>query len=144
MNKLYTLGYTGRKPDDIAVIAKGLGAAVVDIRLNPVSRMDHWNGYSLRSFLDRQGLTYAHIPDLGNLNYKNGGPIAIKDITMGALSLRTLLFACPCVLLCACADHESCHRSFVAQHMAAYMGAKITHLGVEAAPRESLDQMSLF
>lgn len=142
MNKLYTLGYTGRKPEDIAVIAKGLGAVIVDIRMSPVSRVACWNGYALRSFLDIHGVRYEHVPDLGNVNYRSSQPITIQSMETGAMRLATLLEAAPCVILCACEHYDECHRQHVAEFMGAYYGTAFEHIG-QSCDQECCDQMTL-
>src|SRR3989304_1754216 len=46
--KLYTLGYTGLKPETILAAAEYLNALIVDIRISPLSRVPHWNQAHLR------------------------------------------------------------------------------------------------
>ena len=143
-NKLYTLGYTGRKPAEIVEIAKTLRAKIVDIRLTPISRAAQWNGYTLNSFLDRHGIRYEHIKDLGNINYQTTRPVEIKDLLIGCLRLRTLLEESPCVILCACEHWNECHRQHVAEYMAVYHGYEIEHIGDTADNCDHADQMTLF
>lgn len=63
----FTLGYTGRKLDEL--IAAMLGAGVktlLDIRLNPVSMYrPELSKSNLRASVEASGIAYVHAPDLG-------------------------------------------------------------------------------
>lgn len=108
-NKVYTIGYTGRKPESIKEIVTTLGATLLDIRLSPRSRVPHWNEGPLRALL---GDRYRHVRALGNVNYKAGGPIQILDYAAGVAAI--LQHPRPVVLMCACKDVHTCHRGTVA------------------------------
>lgn len=147
LHVLYTAGYTGRDPAEILAMAQMLGATIVDVRLHPRSRVEHWNGYALRRYLEAQGQRYHHIPALGNLNYKTPNlPIELKDPEMGAFELRGLLKKSCCVILCSCKCPDECHRSTVAGLMSQIHGVCFEHLTQrkDEAHHEQLDQLSLF
>ncbi len=50
---------------------------------------------------------------LGNVNYRQGGPIQILDYAAG----RDQIERCPqpVVLMCACEKYQTCHRQVVAE-----------------------------
>ena len=127
MSKVYTFGYGGRAPQDIATIAASLGAAVVDIRFNPQSRRPEWNGGRLREFLAGQGVRYAHVKALGNENYK-GGPIKLYLPELGVKVVGAFLETQPVVLLCACREVATCHRLTVAELLQERLGVEVVHL----------------
>lgn len=106
---IYLTGYYGHKPADLRTLARNLEAVVVDIRYRPVSRMPEWNKVSLMNTLAAR---YMVVQELGNVNYKNGGPILIKDMAHGVnrLSMRG---AKNYILLCGCKDPLTCHRTVV-------------------------------
>lgn len=109
MNPLYDLGYqTIKDPNLLVQVAGVLDAVVLDVRLRAASRDPKWNKVFLqRKLLER----YVHIPDLGNLNYKDwSAPIQIKDLAAGLRHIDLYLQANPVILLCACRDRKTCHR----------------------------------
>ena len=75
MHTLFTIGYTGRKPEELKALADE-GKLILDVRLSPNSRVPRWRQEALRNLL--AGL-YMHRPELGNVNYKNGGPVKLAD-----------------------------------------------------------------
>jgi rhodanese-related sulfurtransferase len=112
--RLFTTGYTGKKPDDLLALAELNDAVVVDIRKSADSRWPHWKGAALADLL---GGRYRHVPQLGNNNYKSGGQIVIADIEAGArivLAIRQ-----PVIMLCACERDAHCHRRVVADALRA-------------------------
>ncbi len=128
LGTLYTMGYTGRTPEEIAQTAIGAKATVVDIRLSPRSRVYQWQGATLRSFLEARGVAYVHIPDLGNLNYRTSGKVDLKDPENGAEALFRLLNSGNCIILCVCKELAGCHRDDVAQLMNRDYGISVQHL----------------
>jgi uncharacterized protein (DUF488 family) len=127
MSKVYTFGYGGRAPQDIADIAASLGAAVLDIRMNPQSRRPEWNGGRLKVVLAEQGVRYAHIRALGNENYK-GGPIKLYQPDLGVRMVQELLNTQPVILLCACREVATCHRATAAELLQERLGVEVVHL----------------
>jgi hypothetical protein len=114
--KIYLTGYTLLAgPDHLAAIADELNALVVDIRYAARSRAPHWNKGPLTS---RLGHRYAWAPAFGNRNYKGDGPVEIADYAEGLawLKLRT---EAAIILLCACRDAHTCHRTTVGAMLAA-------------------------
>lgn len=109
--RIYTTGYTGKKPGDLLALARDNNAVIVDIRKSASSRVPCWRGPELASLL---GERYVHAPQLGNNNYKAGGDIQIADIEGGVRAV--LAIEKPAViLLCACERADICHRSVVAE-----------------------------
>jgi len=122
---LYTFGYSGSTPEKLQNYAEYFGAMVVDIRCNPTSRVPHWRLPELRRLLSER---YVHFGELGNINYKNGGPIMLANPGAGIDRLAVLLANGPAIILCGCQDHRECHRAVVADLMAKSYGATIKHL----------------
>lgn len=128
MNTLYTLGYTGTKPEQILNLAQTLGAIVIDTRFSPRSRALQWTRLRLTNVL---GTHYQHMPNLGNINYKNGGPIQINKPDIGVPAVVARLIIQPVILLCVCKDCDTCHRKVVAEMVQAASGCKVVHLGIK-------------
>lgn len=125
---IYTLGYTGMKPDAILDVAEALDAYIVDTRISPRSRARHWNGGVM---VKNWGARYVHLEALGNLHYKTPGEIVIKDLETGLDQLAELLSERSVILLCACADHRQCHRTTVANAAADRFNLPVVHLSPE-------------
>lgn len=65
--KLIGFGYQGRTPDELVdEMAKAGASRLVDVRLNPVSRVPGFSKSRLRERLKASGLVYEHRPELGN------------------------------------------------------------------------------
>jgi hypothetical protein len=125
MQTIYTIGYTGLKLGDLTVWMDAHNAVLVDTRLNAYSPNPDWKKFALqRTFSDN----YRHVQSLGNLNYKGGGGIALKDEEDGVKTVAALLAGQPVVLLCTCASVDRCHRKVAAEAIAAATGAPIHHL----------------
>jgi uncharacterized protein (DUF488 family) len=110
MPKLYTIGYSGRTPQEIETIVELLDARLVDVRYSPASRLPQWSGLCLRQLF---GDRYIHLRQFGNVNYKNGGPIQLVDYESGKAILSGL--DRPVVLMCVCSDPAICHRTHLAR-----------------------------
>jgi uncharacterized protein (DUF488 family) len=134
MNKLYTMGYQGmRGVYNLLEFAIPLDATIVDIRYQPWSQNEEWTKATLLQRLcDLQfgslKCRYVHIKELGNLNYKTGGPIEIWLPEVGMARLDEQLKAKPCILLCRCPDVEQCHRKVVADLAVKWLGVSVEHL----------------
>ena len=125
MNKLYTWGYLGSRPEDLAYYINALHAWLVDIRFNPVSRRPEWNQVPLMQ-LSSHG--YAYIAALGNRNYKGAGPIELAKPEASLDVMRHTLSHQPAILLCACKQLETCHRKVAAEYLAEKLGVDVEHL----------------
>lgn len=112
--KIYTLGYTGRTPAQLAELTQELNAIVVDCRFSPRSRVPHWNKGPLLKVL---GDRYAHFQSFGNENYKSGGEIKLVNYDHGRqlLELAHKTTGLNFILMCGCADPNTCHRNIIAQ-----------------------------
>jgi len=148
MNKptIYTLGY-GKKPlAEIRALAEQLNALVVDVRYSPRSRKPEYNKSGFERVLNE---SYVHVPELGNLNYKNGGPIEIADYEEGVMRAVTFAEArgkSAIILMCVCWNPVTCHRTTVAERMQAD-GFTVLPLPALTGPVEEtpkLVQMELF
>jgi activating signal cointegrator 1 len=125
MHPLFTYGYSGGMLTDLQAYAAA-GAVIVDVRYRPWSRVPQWRGESLRAAL---GGAYVHFGSLGNVHYRGDGPIRLANWPVGRMSLEKVLSERPAVLLCACADAGSCHRSVVVEKMVeAFPGLVVRHL----------------
>ena len=104
--------------------------------------------FNAKSFKAALGDRYVWLEGFGNVNYKNGGPIRLKDFS-GALKK---LGASPgnIILMCGCSDVGICHRKVVAEKLAALWLCEIEHLArpkavvAKSATTAADGQMGLF
>ncbi|GCE05611.1 DUF488 domain-containing protein [Dictyobacter aurantiacus] len=129
MGTVFTLGYATRGSEDmLAALMQNPSVILIDIRLSPKSRFHpRFRGSVLAQ---RFGNQYHHIPELGNLNYRDHAlPIMLADPAAGLSSVGFWLQRGYAVcLLCACSQPGSCHRSVVAGLLQQRYGCEIAHL----------------
>lgn len=126
--KIFTLGYSGWKPEAITELAQRMNALVVDCRLVPQSRYAPWNGVA---FARRMGMHYLYVRAFGNVNYKLPLEHAkLANFEQGALQVERCVANTgrPIILMCGCKDVQECHRRLVAKSLANRWGATITHI----------------
>lgn len=126
--KVYLFGYAGYTSAQLEKAANALGAVVVDIRFSSRSRNPQWSGLTLwRLFGDER---YLHVPQLGNVNYKNGGEIKIFNLDLGVRRMCRFMEergAAAAILVCGCKDAAGCHRTVVGDALRA-MGYEVQEL----------------
>jgi uncharacterized protein (DUF488 family) len=121
----FTIGYAGRKTEEIIALLKEHGVrTLVDVRHNPVSmyRPEQSKG-NLAQLLERNGLCYVHLPELGvprDIRAKaieTGSRDVIwawydENVVTESLSLHAFLngFEHPVALMCTEIDPHECHR----------------------------------
>jgi uncharacterized protein (DUF488 family) len=108
---IWTLGYAGRTLDEIAALI-GENGRLLDIRLNPYSRVAAW---CFLAFRDRFGERYRHVRALGNLRYKLGPPVEIADFDLGRAIVAEEALGGDVFLMCACREIHGCHRKTVSE-----------------------------
>ena len=85
---------------------------ICDVRLNPRSRVPHWNKGRLAAACAVQGITYVHVNALGNSLYRSGG-IELLDPVGGIAELAMLMAEEKVVVMCMCKKVDGCHRAEV-------------------------------
>ena len=142
LKKLYTMGYTGRSIEDLRKAVHGLGAYLADIRFSPVSRNPIWNGDNLSNEF---GLLYKHVKDLGNKNYSNPEkPHVLVDAEFGLWDIEWMLTVAPVILLCACEDAHTCHRTTAATMIAERLGCEVEEITDINGIPAGIEQPTLF
>jgi hypothetical protein len=114
-NTAYPVGYSAPGARAyIETLLKDERTILVDTRYSTASkRKPEW---SYRALQERYGKRYLWIRELGNINYFNGGPIEIADLTAGiARLLSGLDRGYSLILLCTCQNYETCHGKVVVE-----------------------------
>jgi hypothetical protein len=125
MHTICTYGYAGTDPATLKALADELDACVVDIRYRLWSRDPRWQPNALSAVF---GTGYRPVQALGNVNYKHGGPITLASPAVGLTQIRELLHHRSVILLCACRDVETCHRTVAAAYLSEQLRVPVVYL----------------
>ena len=114
---IYTLGYRQRKAAaTLACLLRQPGMLLLDVRSQPVCR---WNpAWNRAELVARYGEQDRWERRLGNVNYwSHSRPVQLPTGWQKAVQDATALLCAgtSLVLLCACGDERTCHRSLVAK-----------------------------
>lgn len=136
--KIYTIGYGGRKPQELLRLLKEKGIkSVVDVRLRPdrssmgiyVKAKNADKG--IETLLAGAGITYYSFIELGNVfrdlddwqqRYQQ-----LMDQAGDLLTRRLLEVAEPFCLMCAEKRADQCHRKLIADYLAKN-GHQVEHI----------------
>ncbi len=131
-NPIISLGYEGRDATDLIEQLRASGvAALVDVRLTPLSRKPGLSKKRLAAALKDAGIAYVHLPQLGNPK-ENRAPFRAGEVgsheeyrrilqsSNGRSALThvaELLDEGAVALLCFERDHTTCHRHLVVSEL---------------------------
>ncbi len=141
---LFTFGYEGLTIE--AFVARLKGARVeliVDVREMPLSRKKGFSKNAFREHLAAAGIAYEHRPALGCPKsvrnrfkadsdwtaYTRGFFAHLGTVQAEVKSLATAARVRRACLVCFEADHEACHRTYVARAAHAAGAPPVQHLG---------------
>jgi uncharacterized protein (DUF488 family) len=144
----FTIGHSTRSFEEFVSMLAPIGvAALADVRTVPRSRTNpQFNRDSIGRALERHGLAYQHIPDLGGLRgrqrnvapetnafWKNTSFHNYADYAMssvfhdGLATLRGLARGRSCAIMCAETVWWRCHRRIIADYLL-HEGASVFHV----------------
>ncbi|MDB6134916.1 MAG: hypothetical protein JWM59_3159 [Verrucomicrobiales bacterium] len=141
MIEIYTVGYEKFTAGDFTVrLSRSAVEHVVDVRELPISRKKGFAKNALRAALEENGIGYSHAQYFGcprpvrnayretndwsayTVSFKHYIKTRHKELeALGAAALE-----CRLALLCLEDDYNFCHRTYVAEEMAAAMGEEVT------------------
>lgn len=130
---IYTTGYQGLKLEVLEAFLEAHDCDLFDIRFKPWSPNPQ---YTKTAFAHRFGDRYHHLIELGNRLYKTAS-IEFVDFEAGVHAIEANLR--PVVLLCACADPSTCHRTAAAR-LLAERGFSVTELRESASTQSPSPQ----
>ena len=128
-NSIVTIGYEGRKIDQfLSILVENKVGKLIDVRKNAFSRKSGYSKNPLKSALEKRGISYLHMPELGiesaqrqNLTEKG----FIELFKCYALELRakedllddikSLALKEKVALMCFEAKESDCHRGEIAK-----------------------------
>jgi uncharacterized protein (DUF488 family) len=146
---LFTIGYEkARQADVIAALGAAGVTTVIDVRDRPQSRRPGFSKNQLAAALDSAGIRYVGLRALGTppegreANHRHDWDrfwrivderLATAEAEHALGEAASLAGAAPACLLCYEADWHICHRSRVADILAARHGFTIRHLAAADA-----------
>ena len=146
MPPLFTIGYEKARPIDIIVALKGAGVqTLIDVRDRPQSRRPGFSKTQLAAQLEEAGIDYIGLKALGTpaegreANRKRQWDVfwrivderlATVEAELAFQEAASIAAKTPTCLLCYEADHRICHRSRVADILAARHGLEVRHLSI--------------
>jgi uncharacterized protein (DUF488 family) len=141
---VFTIGYERATPSSLLAALRAVGVRrVVDVRALANSRRPGFAKRALSSALEEAGIGYLHLPALGTPPegreaVRAGRPEEMRCIfarrlagTEAQAALADLSDRAarePVCLLCLESDPRNCHRTLVAETVAARVGGAIDHL----------------
>lgn len=143
---VYSIGYSAWRIDELVAEVERLDATLIDTRHVPFSQWrPEWSKPNLQR---RLGARYRHVAGFGNLRYREPSPDAIllADPEAALNEVEPLLACGPLLVMCACRDHETCHRREVTRLLAERYGVEVVLLAPKEADAAATraDQMRLF
>jgi uncharacterized protein (DUF488 family) len=141
---VYTIGYEGCSIDRFLNALMRVGIRrVVDVRRNPVARRYGFHKSSLSRLCGKGGVDYVHVPELGipsELRRSLAGPAAYARLFEtyekkllpqepdAVAMIARMVGEKPTALMCVEADPRKCHRSCVANAVAAACHLPVHHI----------------
>ena len=148
---IFTIGYEGVSLDSFLCRLTDAGVGVVvDVRDMPLSRKPGFSKTALSASLERSGIGYRHVRELGcpkpirdryradgdwdsyteaYMEHMRGQQHALGD-------LSRLCATAPAALLCYEADPNQCHRTYVARAVARLTNGVVAHIGPGVVTQE--------
>jgi len=142
--KVYTIGYEGCSVDRLLNRLMRVGIrCLIDVRSNPVARRYGFHKSSLSRLCGKVEIDYVHVPEVGipsELRRDLDGPAAYARLlatyekellprqpeAVARISRRAA--GVPTALMCMEADPRRCHRSHLAEAVAAASGLTVQHV----------------
>jgi uncharacterized protein (DUF488 family) len=121
---LFSVGYERRTPEELVELLHAHGiTALVDVRLNPISRKPGFSKRQLETVLGGAGIAYVHERTLGNppdnrQSFGDSGRARMREIvaTSGQAALERIVERARSeriAVMCLERDHRMCHRDVI-------------------------------
>jgi uncharacterized protein (DUF488 family) len=141
---LFTIGYEKARLVDVVAALKAAGVeTLIDVRDRPISRRPGFSKRQLAAGVEEAGICYVGVRALGTppegreANHKRqwdrfwqivNDKLATAEAEHALHEAAAIAAASPSCLICYCGDWRTCHRSRVADLLAARHGFTIRHL----------------
>jgi uncharacterized protein (DUF488 family) len=143
---LFTIGYEKARQADLVATLRAAGVeTLIDVRDRPISRRPGFSKTQLAVALEDAGVRYVGLRALGTppegreANHKRqwerfwsivDAKLATAEAEHALHEAAAIVSANPSCLLCYCGNPHTCHRSRIADILAARHGFAIRHLEI--------------
>jgi uncharacterized protein (DUF488 family) len=143
---LFSIGYEKARQADLVATLKAAGVeTLIDVRDRPISRRPGFSKTQLAVALEDAGIRYVGLRALGTppegreANHKRqwerfwsivDAKLATAEAEHALYEAAAIVSASPSCLLCYCGNPHICHRSRIADILAARHGFAIRHLEI--------------
>lgn len=114
--KIWTIGTSKRSIEEFLRLLEAYQIeAIADVRRFPKSKFKHFKQENLEASLNRSGMEYHHVTELGG--YRKGGYkkyMETEDFEKGLLFVENLASSKRVAIMCAELLFFKCHRRFIA------------------------------
>jgi uncharacterized protein (DUF488 family) len=114
--KIWTIGTSNRGLEEFLSLLEAYQIeAIVDVRRFPTSKHKHFKQENLEASLNRSGIDYHHVIELGG--YRKGGYkkyMETEEFERGLLYVETIASTKRVAIMCAELLFFRCHRRFIA------------------------------
>lgn len=130
MNKVYTIGYEGKRLEEFLELLEKHGVKlVVDVRSYPSSKRSEFDKNNLKDELFKASIKYHHLAQLGGLREKDYQDIMKEDEwRKGFNKLKELAEEKETAIMCLEANPMKCHRRFIVEELEKD-GWEVVHIG---------------
>jgi len=129
MEKIFTIGYGGRKLEDFIGLLKQFGVKqIIDVRAFPTSKYPQFKREELQKFLQARGISYVWLRELGG--YRSGGYESFmkkKEFQEGMNKLEKLAKEKMTAIMCLEGYPSGCHRRFISRELVK-RGWRVLHI----------------
>jgi len=127
--KLWTIGTSNRSIEEfLSLLVAYQIEAIADVRRFPRSKHKHFEQANLEASLNRNGIEYHHVTELGG--YRKGGYrkyMETEEFRRGLVYVESLASTKRGAIMCAELRYSHCHRRFIADALT-LRGHKVMHI----------------
>ncbi|MEM2933365.1 MAG: DUF488 domain-containing protein [Methanocellales archaeon] len=127
--KVYTIGTSNRTLEEFISLLKEYGIkALIDVRRFPTSKFEHFKKENLKENIERAGIEYIHIKELGG--YRSGGYLKYTQTEEFKKGLQILLEIArnkQTAIMCSQLLFFRCHRRFISSELIK-LGFEVFHI----------------
>lgn len=127
--RVYTIGTSNRNFEEFTSLLKQYEIkALIDVRRFPTSKFEHFKKENLKQNIERAGIEYIHIKELGG--YRSGGYLKYMqtmEFKKGLHALLEIASRKQTAIMCSQLLFFRCHRRFISSELVK-LGFEVIHI----------------